>query len=131
MHSATVSGQAPLTSIDSARHVLNRLGYGATPGEVETVAREGVMKWVDRQLGFDDVRDPGLADVERGFEVLHTPMSEMVAMQAENQKKVQQAQAIPDSMRRAQMLDQIKAEQAMNGGRKGLQQSADARAATR
>lgn len=45
------TAQAPMMSVDSARHVLSRLSYGALPGEVEAVAREGVLKWVDRQLG--------------------------------------------------------------------------------
>ena len=39
--------QGRMTPLDSARHVLNRLAYGATPGEIDAVAREGVLHWVD------------------------------------------------------------------------------------
>jgi len=111
--------QHPMTSIDSARHVLNRLAYGATPGEIETVAREGVLKWVDRQLGYSDLRDPALADAERSFEVLHVSMSDMQAMLQNNQAKAARAQAAGDTLARRQMLDQLRVEQA--GDRRSLQ----------
>lgn len=90
---APLASQAPLTASDSARHALNRLGYGPTPGQVDAVVREGVLRWVDRQLGYDAVRDPALADRERHFEVLRTPMSEMVAMHADQLSKALKAQA--------------------------------------
>src|SRR5437667_305747 len=43
------AGQQPpvLTPRDSAFHALNRLAYGPRPGEVERVAQEGVMRWID------------------------------------------------------------------------------------
>lgn len=103
--------QSPMTAIDSARHVLNRLAYGATPGEIEAVAQGGVMKWVDRQLGYADVADPALADVEGGFDVLHVSRFEMQDLQQKNQVKAQRAQAIGDSATRQRMLDDIRAEQ--------------------
>ena len=31
-------------------HVLNRLGFGATPGDVERVRRMGLDKYIDQQL---------------------------------------------------------------------------------
>lgn len=90
---APLASQAALTASDSARHALNRLGYGPTPGQVDAVVREGVLRWVDRQLGYDAVRDPALADRERHFEVLRTPMAEMVAMHADQLSKALKAQA--------------------------------------
>src|SRR2546422_3533068 len=38
-------------------HALNRLAYGPRPGEVARVAREGVMRWIDRQLAPDQIAD--------------------------------------------------------------------------
>jgi uncharacterized protein (DUF1800 family) len=108
-----------MTPIDSARHVLNRLAYGATPAEIEAVAHDGVMTWVDRQLGFTDVHDPALADGERGYDVLRVSRLEMQDLQQKNQAKVQRAQAIGDSMARQTMLDQIRIEQQTN--RRSLQ----------
>src|SRR5262245_53498033 len=63
--------QAPmLTPRDSAFHVLNRLAYGARPGEAERVARFGVMKWIERQLDADHIPDDHLAAREREFKIL-------------------------------------------------------------
>src|SRR5467141_513827 len=75
---ATVSlltAQAPgpppsLTPRDSAFHALNRLAYGARPGEAYSVARFGVMKWIERQLDADHVSDARLAERERQFKIL-------------------------------------------------------------
>jgi uncharacterized protein (DUF1800 family) len=111
--------QYPMTSIDSARHLLNRLAYGPMPGEIETVARQGVLKWVDRQLGYSDLRDPGLADAERRFEVLHVSPPDMLAMLQNNQAKAARAQAEGDTLARRQMLDQLRMEQV--GDRRSLQ----------
>jgi uncharacterized protein (DUF1800 family) len=65
--------QAPspsLTARDSAFHALNRLAYGARPGEADSVARIGVMRWIERQLDADHVPDPRLAARERQFKIL-------------------------------------------------------------
>ncbi len=91
--------------------MLNRLAYGATPGEIEAVAHEGVMKWVDRQLSYGDVHDPALADAERSFDVLHMSRFEMQDLQQKNQAKNQRAQAISDTVARQKMLDDIRMEQ--------------------
>lgn len=42
----------PVAPIDAglAQHLLNRLGYGPAPGEVERVRALGVQAWVDSQL---------------------------------------------------------------------------------
>jgi uncharacterized protein (DUF1800 family) len=97
-----------MTAMDSARHVLNRLSYGALPGEVEAVAREGVLKWVDHQLGFTDLRDPGLQGVESAFDILHTSPGELQGLQQRQQAAVQRAQAIGDSTARMQALEMIR-----------------------
>ena len=51
--SMPVSAQAPLTEAQKARFVLDRLGFGARPGEVEKVEAMGAMAWIDRQLLLD------------------------------------------------------------------------------
>ena len=45
-------GAQALTPRDSALHALNRLAYGPRRGEVDSVARIGVMPWIERQLDF-------------------------------------------------------------------------------
>src|SRR5438132_13525653 len=66
-----LAAQLPtLTPRDSAFHALNRLAYGARPGEADSVARFGVMKWIERQLDADHVPDTRLAERERQFKIL-------------------------------------------------------------
>lgn len=62
--------QATLTPRDSALHVLNRLAWGAAPGQVEQIARQGVMRWIDRQLGVTEIDDPALADLRGEYDIL-------------------------------------------------------------
>src|SRR5689334_5886573 len=64
------SQQQALTPHDSALHALNRLAYGARPGEVARVASQGVMAWIDRQLAPERIADGVLAERERGLAIL-------------------------------------------------------------
>ncbi len=70
--------QAPMTARDSAFHVLNRLAYGATPSLVDRVAREGVLAWIDRQLGVARVDDPALGALRDQFSVLSATPEELL-----------------------------------------------------
>src|SRR5437868_13540399 len=63
-------GGRALTPRDSAAHALNRLAYGPRPGEIERVARAGVLRWIDAQLTPDKIDDNDLARREREFAVL-------------------------------------------------------------
>jgi len=68
---AQAPGPAPSpTPRDSAFHALNRLAYGARPSEADSVARFGVVKWIERQLDADHVSDAHLAEREREFKIL-------------------------------------------------------------
>lgn len=112
------ASQAPLTARDSARHVLNRLGYGATPGQVEAVVHEGVTRWIDRQLALRDPSDPALASNERSYAVLNTSTREMVTMHIDQIAKAAKAQAAGgDSMARRQGQQSMLASQAPTGKR--------------
>ena len=66
-----------LTPRDSAFHALNRLAYGARPGEVDSVARVGVMRWIDQQLNPDRIPDQHLAKREREFKILDYDRSDL------------------------------------------------------
>jgi uncharacterized protein (DUF1800 family) len=80
---ASLAAQAPATPRDSALHALNRLAFGPTPGQVDAVAREGVMRWIDRQLEDHGGRDP-VADRRRGeFPLLAMSREELGALFAE------------------------------------------------
>jgi uncharacterized protein (DUF1800 family) len=70
-------GAQALTPRDSALHALNRLAYGPRPGEVDSVARMGVMRWIERQLAFERLSDDRLAARERDFKLLRYDREEL------------------------------------------------------
>ena len=63
-------GAQLLSPRDSALHALNRLAYGPRPGDVDSLARTGVMRWIERQLDFERVPDDALAGREGAFKLL-------------------------------------------------------------
>src|SRR5256714_9824218 len=81
-----------LTPRDSARHVLNRLAYGPRPGEIDSVARSGVMRWIDQQVKPDHIRDDQLAQRERAFKVLQNDRSDLAGRYALAIRERQQMQ---------------------------------------
>jgi len=98
--------QAPgalLTPRDSAFHALNRLAYGARPGEADSVAQFGVMKWIERQLDADHVSDSHLAEREREFKILDYDRGDLATRyrdaQRERQRMQREAAASGDSTR--------------------------------
>ena len=57
---ATVSAASRATDDTTIMHVLNRIGFGARPGEVERVRAMGLERYIDQQLRPDRVADPGM-----------------------------------------------------------------------
>ena len=53
-----------------AAHVLNRLAFGARPGEVERVARMGVDRWIAEQLQPQQIADPKFPRLLDRYETL-------------------------------------------------------------
>src|SRR5262249_61520694 len=51
-------------------HVLNRIGFGARPGDVERVRAMGLAKYIDDQLTPDRIPDTAMASRLAGFETL-------------------------------------------------------------
>src|SRR5438045_1420672 len=92
-----------LTARDSAFHALNRLAYGARPGEADSVARLGVMRWIERQLEPDRIDDSRLAERERQFKILGYDRAELAGRFAdarrERQRMQREAAASGDSAR--------------------------------
>ena len=62
--------QPLLTARDSALHALDRLGYGPRPGDLDRVARMGVMRWIDQQLDPGAIDDRVLLARERQADIL-------------------------------------------------------------
>lgn len=51
------SSDSKLTERERALHVLNRLAFGARPGDVDRLLREGVDVWIERQLHPEGIAD--------------------------------------------------------------------------
>jgi uncharacterized protein (DUF1800 family) len=60
---ATVAGSASSRIPNDERtitHVLNRIGFGPRPGDVDRVAKMGLERYIDEQLRPDRVPDPAM-----------------------------------------------------------------------
>src|ERR1044071_6264461 len=92
--------QARLTPQDSALHVLNRLAYGPSPGLVDRLAREGVMRWVDRQLAVESPDDPGMKDVLARYDLLRKSPEELLQsyVRVQRERRTERRDAAGDSM---------------------------------
>nr|MBA3770341.1 DUF1800 family protein [Blastocatellia bacterium] len=49
--------RVPLTEEQKMLHILNRLGYGARPGDIEKVRSMGIKKYIDSQLSAASLPD--------------------------------------------------------------------------
>ena len=86
----SVGAQAIRTAADSAFHVMNRLAFGPRPGDVDRVARTGVLRWVESQLaGLDDA---ALKARESEFELLRYDSDELARAVREAQRRRRERQ---------------------------------------
>jgi uncharacterized protein (DUF1800 family) len=73
---ATLSAAGPGSAVPSKPddktilHVLNRLGFGARPGDVDRVRELGLDRYIDSQLHPERIPDTALAARLAGFETL-------------------------------------------------------------
>jgi uncharacterized protein (DUF1800 family) len=96
-----VKGSPPLINDEQTiTHVLNRIGYGPRPGDVEKVRRIGVLKYIDQQLHPERIDDRVLEARLEPFNTLKMSSAELAreyflpAQQARRQQ--QKAQASPE-----------------------------------
>src|SRR6266540_6483110 len=76
---ATSSGKdrPVLTEREKAIHVLNRLGFGPRPGDVERVLTMGVSAYIDRQLRPEDISDAAASASLMRFPTLEMTTAEL------------------------------------------------------
>jgi uncharacterized protein (DUF1800 family) len=58
-------------------HVLNRLGFGPAPGDIERIRRIGLARYIDQQLEPGTLEDAGIAVRLARFETLQKSASEL------------------------------------------------------
>ena len=98
LRAAPVSGPKPLTEDQKILHVLNRLGYGARPGDVAKVKATGLQKYIDQQLNPSSISDAVAEAKVKNLDIFNMSTSELFAKypnpgallrQLEGGKKVQ------------------------------------------
>src|SRR6266566_4753912 len=101
--------ETALTPQDSAFHALNRLAYGPRPGDVQRVAAEGVMRWIDRQLSPEEIDNERLAERERQFQILRYDRGDLAAMyvDAQRERRARKLAAAADTMAHKSAADPI------------------------
>ena len=73
------------TADQQVQHVLNRLGFGARPGDVAKVRGMGVDQWIAQQLASDRIDDRAAERVVSSYEMLGRPTTELLAMYEDGQ----------------------------------------------
>jgi uncharacterized protein (DUF1800 family) len=69
---------SPLTEDQRVLHVLNRLGYGPRPGDIERVRQMGVAEYIARQLDPDRIPDDTAGRAVAAYPVLAKPATQLV-----------------------------------------------------
>ncbi len=67
-----------LTADQQVVHVLNRLAFGARPGDVERVRALGVDAWIEAQLAPEQIADPVADAFLRQFTALDLPAEVLI-----------------------------------------------------
>ncbi len=71
---------AALTPEQAAAHVLNRLGYGPKPGDIERVTQMGVQRYIDSQLHPESIPlPPALTERLRTLDAAQAPAGATLA----------------------------------------------------
>ena len=77
MKTAASKSTAKLSQDQRILHVLNRLGFGARPGDVERVKAIGVDKYIEQQLSPDKIDDAASEAKLQNLETLRMPTAEL------------------------------------------------------
>src|SRR5258706_1662194 len=98
----------PITELspdEAILHALNRLAYGARPGDVERVRQMGLAKWIEQQLNPNSIDDKAMEARLQDYPTLRLSTAKLIdeypkPKQAEKQaKKLAQAQTKQEQRR--------------------------------
>src|SRR2546421_7401508 len=121
MSAGSAKGSSKLTEDQRVLHVLNRLGFGARPGDVERVKAMGVDKYIEQQLSPERIDDAVSEAKLQNLETLRMPTAELY------EKYPQPGQLLKQLQKRNDLPADLAA--ARNNRVKGGANAADASAA--
>ena len=75
----TKDKRKPLNEDQKILHVLNRLGFGARPGDVEKVKSMGLQKYIEQQLNPSAINDAAVEAKLKRFEILDMTTAQIFA----------------------------------------------------
>src|SRR5215217_916764 len=93
-----------LTEEQRIVHVLNRLGFGARPGDVERVKAMGLEKYIEQQLNPEKIADTVAENKIRDLSVLNMTTAELYEKYPQPGQLLRQLQArgmLPDDLAEA------------------------------
>ena len=73
------SNAKALTEDQKILHVLNRLGFGARPGDVEKVKAIGLQKYIDQQLNASAIDDSAAESKVKNLDIFNMSTAELFA----------------------------------------------------
>src|ERR1041384_1122108 len=73
----TKTSNSALATDQKVIHLLNRIGYGPRPGDVERVKKMGIDKYIDLQLHPERIDDNGIEARLANFPSLHMSLAEI------------------------------------------------------
>ncbi|MEN0055946.1 MAG: DUF1800 domain-containing protein [Mucilaginibacter sp.] len=82
--------QQGLTEKQAAAHLLSRFTYGATPGEVDAVAKEGLENWFNQQLDAQ-LPDDSLNQLLSSYDALKLSNTQIVTQYPKNAQVLRMA----------------------------------------
>ena len=101
----------PLTEEQKIVHVLNRLGFGPRPGDVEKVRKIGLKAYIDQQLNPAAIKDDSVEAKTAGLTSLNLDAAQIAQME----------RAVQMSNRQIQMLQRAMAERGATEGSNAIQ----------
>ena len=89
---SALSAAREQTADEQVQQALNRLAFGARPGDVARVRALGVDRWIEQQLSPDGIDNRATERVVASYDGLRVPTTEIVAAYVEGQQALRQAQ---------------------------------------
>lgn len=98
---------AELTEQQRALHVLNRLGYGPSPGDLEHIRQIGVDRYIDEQLHPEGIPFPQTLKQQLAqFTAPEVPAGDLIA-QLRDFQKIDKQDFAPDKQKKHQFIQQL------------------------